>query len=74
MEAFAFTESFIRVKPKVGVLPALLLAIVIILFPRRKSPIRCRPLNGWVWYTIPKLLTCLNVLLLAKVLKLTLCT
>lgn len=66
MEALAFTESFIRVRPSVGVLPALLFAIVIIVFPRRNSRIRCRPLAGCVCDTTPKLTIWLNVLLLAN--------
>lgn len=55
MEALLFTDSLIRVVPRVGVLPALLFAMVIMVFPRRNNRIRCRPLAGWVWYTTPKL-------------------
>lgn len=74
IEAFAFTDKFIRVRPKVGVLPALLLAIVIIVFPRRSSRIRCRPLAGWVWDTTPKLTISLSVLLLSNLVNVILAT
>lgn len=68
MEAFEFSDKFMRVQRSVGVLPALLFAMVIILFCPRSTVISCRPLAGWVWSTIWTLPVCLQVLLLERVL------
>lgn len=74
MEAFDFTESFMPVKPSVGVLPALLFAMVIILLYRRNRCMSCRPLSGWVCDTTPSLCMCLSSLLLSTVVNLALAT